>query len=320
MQSFFSLPHFSLNVPWITSSPQEERLLSYTTRIHSTAQPFPWLRTPASPSAHESGIKACSLQIMKTFSSVGLFTSQELSTTKGSKKQVGSSLKTQKVMKADYPLFASTVWNAGPALAPACSSSAAVGALTWGNASPKRLQGTTEAIAETLPWRNEICNKAVSPHSLCALFEDVKRSKEGTLATWGLTSGGYWSTSPLRDNCQSMDQNGWEISVQGMARSRKHYQESAAKDWERLLEQGKTLQGKVISPQHPSWHTFGGQESKRMRLGQNHSFWEKWKRNCKGLRGSESRWQNNLMYPEIRKAQSLNASSRSSNAYDVSLK
>lgn len=161
-------------------------------------------------------------------------------------------------MKADCPLCF-IVWNAGPALAPAHSSSAAMGELTWGNASPKRLQRTTEVIAETQPWRNEICNKAVSPHSLCALSEDAKRRKECTPATWSLTSAGYCTT--LRDhNCQSVDQNGGEISVQGTARSRKHYQES---DWERLLQQGKTLQGKkVISSQHPSQHTSGGQGSK----------------------------------------------------------
>lgn len=59
------------------------------------------------------------------------------------------------------------------------------------NASSKTLQRTTEVIAETQYKRNEICNKAVSPHSLFALFEEVKRSKECTLATWSLTSAGY---------------------------------------------------------------------------------------------------------------------------------
>lgn len=125
------------------------------------------------------------------------------------------------------------------------------GELTWGNVTLKMLQRSTEVIAKTQPWRNEICNKAVSSHSLCALFEDVKRSKECTPATWGLMSAGYCTTT-----------EGSQMSVHGSKwlgnLCSRHCQEQEELPWvscKRLREnaKGKTLQGKkVTSPQHPS--------------------------------------------------------------------
>lgn len=230
-----------------TSSPQEERLLSAPQAI--TAQPFHWLRTPASPSA----LHMSQAPIPAAFKSWRPFllwgSSPHLMRTQHYWRKQETRQQQPEDPGSDESCLSSLCFHWLK-----CSS-AVLGELTWGNASPKRWKRTIDVIEETQPWWNEICNMAVASNRLCALFEDVKRSKECTLATWGLTSAG--SISPLRGhNCQSMDQNGWEIPVQGTARSGKHYQESAAQDWERLLEQGKT--------QHPSQYTFGGQGSKKM--------------------------------------------------------
>lgn len=250
--------------------------------------------------------------MLKTCSPLGLFPSP-------GKRQSGSNLQTQKVILHGLSSLCSHCLKSRScldiSLHPFCCPGRAVLWKPW----PQKLHWAPQKWQQRLSL--EEISFATRQFPSTALLGDVKRSKECTLDIWGLTSRGYQSVLPMGDHsCQPMDQNIWKISVQVIVWSKKHCQESTARNGEGLLEKGKTLPGKKVIPQYPSQYVFGGQGSKRLRLARDHSFQEKHKRGCKGLRGWKNRCRNNLMHLQIRKAQSLSGLSRSSNAYDISLK